>query len=105
VFDIQQTTVFEKWQARLKDKRAEVQLVLRLERLAFGHFGDAKSVGEGVAELRIHCGPGYRVYLTRRGDKIVLLLCAGTKGTQMKDILQAKRLAREWRDSDGIEDN
>jgi putative addiction module killer protein len=104
VHEIRQTELYMKWQKRLKDKKALIQIVSRLDRLILGHFGDAKSVGDGVTELRIHCGPGYRVYLTRRGNTIVLLLCGGTKSTQMKDIEMAKQLAKEWRASDEGED-
>lgn len=68
----------------------------RLDRLAFGHAGDVAPVGEGISELRIHHGPGYRVYFQRRGDTIVVLLCGGDKSTQQRDIKTAKRLAKEW---------
>jgi putative addiction module killer protein len=105
VFEIRQTNLFEKWQARLKDKRASAQIVARLDRLAFGHFSDAKPVGGGVTELRIPLGPGYRVYLTQRGNTIILLLCGGTKGTQAEDILKAKQLAKDWRNSNETEDD
>lgn len=70
----------------------------RLDRLAFGHVGDARSVGDGVSELRIHHGPGYRVYFARRGDTVILLLCGGDKGSQRKDIGMAKQLLAEWRE-------
>jgi putative addiction module killer protein len=68
----------------------------RLDRLAYGHAGDAEPVGEGVSELRIHHGPGYRVYFQQRGTTIIVLLCGGDKGSQAKDIKAAKRLASEW---------
>jgi putative addiction module killer protein len=68
----------------------------RLDRLAFGHTGDALPVGQGISELRIHYGPGYRVYFHKRGNTIIILLCGGDKSTQTKDILTAKRLAKEW---------
>ncbi len=105
MFEIRQTSLFEKWQARLKDKRASAQIVARIDRLAFGHFGDAKPVGGGVTELRIPLGPGYRIYLTQRGNTIILLLSGGTKGTQAADILKAKQLAKDWRNSDETEDD
>lgn len=69
--------------------------------MAFGHFGDMKAVGEGISELRIHYGPGYRVYFQRRGDSLVVLLCAGDKGTQSADIRNAARLAQQWSSQDG----
>jgi putative addiction module killer protein len=105
VFEIRQTSLFEKWQARLKDKRAFAQIVARIDRLVLGQFGDAKPVGGGVTELRIHLGPGYRVYFTQRGNTIILLLCSGTKGTQAEDIRKAKQLAKDWRSSHETEDD
>jgi len=80
----------------LKDDRAKAAIALRLARLAFGHTGDTKPVGEGVIELRIHYGPGYRIYYQRSGEKIIVLFCGGDKGTQAKDIAKAKLLAKEW---------
>lgn len=68
----------------------------RLDRLAFGLAGDAEPVGQGVSELRIHHGPGYRIYFRKRGNTIIVLLCGGDKSTQVKDIKMAKRLAEEW---------
>ncbi|UXN62132.1 type II toxin-antitoxin system RelE/ParE family toxin [Phyllobacterium zundukense] len=73
----------------------------RLERLAFGHAGDVQPVGHGISELRIHYGPGYRIYFQRRGDVIVVLLCGGDKSTQARDIRTAKLLAAEWREWNG----
>jgi putative addiction module killer protein len=70
----------------------------RLDRLAFGNAGDVKPVGQGISELRIDYGPGYRVYFMRRGTEIIILLCGGDKSTQAKDIATAKRLAGEWRE-------
>lgn len=66
------------------------------DRLAYGHAGDAEPVGAGISELRIHYGPGYRVYFQRRGDTVVILLCGGDKSTQARDIKTAKRLAETW---------
>lgn len=68
----------------------------RLDRLAFGHAGDVAPVGEGVSELRIHHGPGYRIYFQQRGNLLIVLLCGGDKSSQAKDIKAAKRLAMEW---------
>lgn len=73
---------------------------MRLQRLANGNAGDAAPVGEGVSELRIHYGPGYRVYYQQRGELIVLLLCGGDKSTQAKDIRAAKHIAAQWSDDD-----
>jgi len=71
------------------------------DRLAFGHAGDVEPVGYGISELRIHHGPGYRVYFQRRGNAIIVLLCGGDKSTQVKDIKVAKRLAEEWSEENG----
>ena len=79
---------------QLKDERGLI--ASRLDRLGFGHEGDAKPVGQGISELRIHYGPGYRIYFHKRGGTIIILLCGGDKSTQAKDIAVAKRLAAEW---------
>jgi putative addiction module killer protein len=91
-----QTPVFRKWRKKLRDDRARALIAARLERLAFGLPGDVEPVGEGVSELRIHYGPGYRVYFKRRGDVFILLLCGGDKSAQEEDIKTAKKLARDW---------
>ncbi len=95
---LKQTDTFRKWFAKLRDERAITAIASRIDRLAFGHAGDAEPVGKGVSELRIHYGPGYRVYFQRRGDTIVVLLCGGDKSTQAKDIKTALLLAQEWSD-------
>lgn len=84
--------VFREWLRRLKDVQARAIIRVRLNRLRLGNFGDAKSVGDGVFELRIPYGPGYRVYFGRIDNIIVILLCGGEKGTQKKDIAKAKKL-------------
>lgn len=94
--ELHQTDTFRKWWTRLKDERARGVIFSRLDRLAYGHAGDAEPVGDGVSELRIHHGPGYRVYFQRRGNTIIVLLCGGDKKTQARDIRTAKRLAKEW---------
>ena len=81
---------------RLKDERARAMIASRLDRLAFGHAGDAAPVGDGISELRIHYGPGYRVYFERRGDVLIVLLCGGDKSSQARDIKLAKKLSQEW---------
>jgi putative addiction module killer protein len=93
---LKQTETFRKWWLRLRDERARGIILSRLDRLAYGHAGDVQPVGNGISELRIHYGPGYRVYFRRRGETVVLLLCGGDKRTQAKDIATAKRLAEEW---------
>jgi putative addiction module killer protein len=97
VIEFKQTETFRKWRLRLRDDRARAMIASRLDRLAFGNAGDVKPVGQGVSELRIDYGPGYRVYFMRRGEEIIILLCGGDKSTQAKDIKTAKRLANEWR--------
>jgi putative addiction module killer protein len=94
--ELKQTETFRKWWTKLKDERARGIVAGRLDRLAYGLIGDAEAVGEGVSELRIHYGPGYRVYFQQRGSMIIVLLCGGNKSTQAKDIKVAKRLAVEW---------
>lgn len=93
--EIKQTETFRKWWVKLKDERVRGLISSRLSRLAFGLAGDVEPVGEGVSELRIHFGPGYRVYFKRQGVALVFLLCGGDKSSQHKDIETAKRLARE----------
>ncbi len=92
---IRQTETFRKWKRKLKDQKARALIAARILRVANGLLGDVSAVGEGVSELRIHYGPGYRVYFQRRGEEIVILLCGGDKSTQEQDIKQAKRLAVE----------
>lgn len=97
-FRLAQTTTFSRWLGGLKDYRAKAAIVLRLKQVAAGHWGDVKSVGGDVSELRWHIGPGYRVYFTRRGEHIVLLLAGGDKSSQARDIAKAKELAKEHPD-------
>ena len=96
MIELKQTETFQKWRTRLKDQRAKALIASRLDRLAFGHAGDAEPVGQGISELRIHYGPGYRIYFLRRKDTIIVLLCGGNKSTQARDIKTAKRLAEAW---------
>jgi putative addiction module killer protein len=96
MLELWQTQTFRKWWTRLKDERARGMIFARLDRLAYGHTGDVQPVGEGISELRIHHGPGYRVYFQKRGNTVIVLLCGGDKSSQEKDIRAAKRLAEEW---------
>jgi putative addiction module killer protein len=96
VFELKQTDKFRGWRTRLKDERARAMIASRLDRLAYGHMGDVAPVGQGISELRIHYGPGYRVYFQQRGSTMLVLLCGGDKGSQTMDIRTAKRLADEW---------
>src|SRR5689334_6827252 len=94
--ELKQTEVFQKWRTRLKDERARTLIASRLDRLAFGHAGDTEPVSQGISELRIHYGPGYRIYFQRRKSMTIILLCGGDKSSQIKDIKMAKRLASDW---------
>jgi putative addiction module killer protein len=92
---IRRTDVFIKWLKNLNDSNARFRIYQRIERLARGNPGDVKPVGEGVSEMRIDYGPGYRVYYKDTGKEIIILLCGGDKTTQSRDIENAKKLARE----------
>jgi putative addiction module killer protein len=96
MIEIKQTETFRLWEARLRDRRARTMIAARLARMAAGLEGDVAPVGEGVSELRIHYGPGYRVYFQKRGTVLVVLLCGGDKGSQTRDIDTAKKLAKQW---------
>ncbi|HEX4890915.1 MAG TPA: type II toxin-antitoxin system RelE/ParE family toxin [Alphaproteobacteria bacterium] len=96
MLELKQTETFRKWRTRLKDDRARALIASRLDRLAFGHAGDVEPVGQGISELRIHYGPGYRIYFQKRKDTIIILLCGGDKSSQARDIKTAKRLAEDW---------
>lgn len=94
MFEVRKTDVFAKWLDGLDDIRARARIQARIERLAGGNPGDVKPVGSGVSELRIDYGPGYRVYFTKSGREIIVLLAGGDKSTQDADIKLAIRLAR-----------
>ena len=91
--EIRKTEIFADWLDNLRDSRARTRIIARLDRMEMGNFGDVRPVGGGVNELRIHYGPGYRVYFVRRGPAVVILLCGGDKKTQHADIAKAKMLA------------
>ena len=86
--------MFEVWLHDLRDAKARSKIAVRIQRLEDGNPGDVAPVGEGVSEMRIHHGPGYRVYYVNRGGELVILLCGGDKASQARDIEDAKRLAR-----------
>ena len=88
---------FTEWLDSLRDKAASARIRVRLRRIEAGNFGDCEPVGEGVSEMRIHVGAGYRVYFGRHGQRVILLLCGGDKGSQASDIRTAKALWAEWK--------
>ena len=96
--ELLKSNTFDLWLTNLRDIRAAARIQVRLDRIAAGNPGDVKSVGDGISEMRIDYGPGYRVYFMRRGSLIVVLLCGGDKSTQEKDIAQAKAIAAQWKD-------
>ena len=93
MIEIRQTDLYARWFERLRDDRAKARVLVRIRRLSLGNPGDARPVGEGVSELRVDYGPGYRVYFTRRGESLVILLTGGDKASQASDIEAARRLA------------
>lgn len=95
MIEIRKTDVFARWLDDLRDLRARARIQARIERLAAGNPGDVKPAGEGVSELRIDYGPGYRVYFKRRGRRLIILLAGGDKSSQSRDIKKAQRLARD----------
>ena len=95
VIEIRQTEVYAKWFTQLRDHQARARILVRIRRLSLGNPGDVAPVGEGVLEMRIHYGPGYRVYYVERGQTLIVLLAGGDKRTQKKDISLAIELAKE----------
>jgi putative addiction module killer protein len=93
------TEIFDVWYQSLKDRQAARRIQIRIDRAEDGNFGDSQPVGEGVSEMRIHHGPGYRVYFMQRGLEIVILLAGGDKSTQKQDIKLAQQLARQLKES------
>ena len=95
MIEVRQTETFARWFARLRDRRAQRRVQARIDRLQIGNAGDVRPVGEGVLEMRIDYGPGYRMYFVQRGVALVILLAGGDKGTQPRDIVLAHKLARD----------
>jgi putative addiction module killer protein len=94
VIQVRQTDEYVAWFEKLRDLEAKARILARIRRLSLGNFGDIKPVGEGVSELRITYGPGYRIYVKREGDVLVILLVGGDKSSQKRDIERAKALAQ-----------
>jgi putative addiction module killer protein len=99
MLEVRRTAEFIKWLVNLRDVAARARIARRIarriDRIAAGHFGDTKPIGGGVSELRFAFGPGYRIYYTRHGHVVVILLCGGDKGSQTRDIEHAKAMARD----------
>ena len=95
MLEVRQTATYAEWFAKLRDRAAKTRIDIRIRRLSLGNLGDVKPVGEGVSELRIDHGPGYRVYFIQKHDVCVVLLAGGEKSTQDRDIRQAKALAHD----------
>ncbi|GAB3617106.1 type II toxin-antitoxin system RelE/ParE family toxin [Okibacterium endophyticum] len=94
---VRRTRSFDRWLDGLKDRSGRARILLRLDRLARGNPGQVAPIGNGLSELKINTGSGYRVYYLQHGDELILLLCGGDKSTQSKDIAAAQQLAEEWR--------
>jgi putative addiction module killer protein len=94
VLEVRQTETFAAWFQALRDRRARARVLVRIDRLSLGNPGDVRPVGEGVSELRIDYGPGYRIYFIQRGTTLIVLLAGGDKGSQTRDIGIALQLAR-----------
>ena len=92
MYFIQKTKVFSEWLERLRDRKAQARIVLRLAKMEMGLLGDSKSIGDGLSEIRIDYGPGYRLYFTKKNNVIIILLVGGDKSTQTRDIAKAKLL-------------
>ncbi len=99
MLEVRQTRAFARWLTTLRDRRAAARIAERLRRLALGNPGDVRPVGDGLSELRIDYGPGYRVYLVRKGTVLIVVLCGGDKSSQDRDIARAKVLAKEIDDA------
>jgi putative addiction module killer protein len=94
MLEIRETSAYARWFSALRDRRAKARIDIRIRRLSLGNPGDVRPVGEGVSELRIHFGPGYRIYFIKQGETVVILLAGGEKSSQGDDIKHAKDLAR-----------
>lgn len=100
MIEVHQSETFALWLDDLRDERARAKIAVRIRRLSLGNFGDVKPVGDGVSELRIDYGPGYRLYFLRRGAAVIVLLCGGDKRTQVEDIKAAKVMAKQLRSAE-----
>ena len=97
--EIRKTDTFVRWFEKLRDKQAKARILVRIDRAMLGNLGDATAVGGGVSEMRIHYGPGYRLYFTQSGEQLIILLVGGDKSTQARDIQLAIGLAEKLKDN------
>jgi len=97
MIEIIKSATFDRWFRKLRDQRAKARIAMRIRRLELGNPGDVRPVGAGLSEMRIDCGPGYRVYFMQQGGILVVILCGGDKRTQKEDIAEAKRIAADWK--------
>jgi len=95
VYQIKQTDIFAAWLAELRDNKAKARIISRLDSARLGNLGDCKPVGAGIREMRVHVGPGYRIYFKQQGKLVIFLLCGGSKSGQAKDIERARQLVLE----------
>lgn len=95
MYTVLRSDIFDKWLTELKDAKGKARIIARIRSAELGNLGDVKSVGEGISEMRIHYGPGYRVYFTQKGRLVIFLLVGGDKSSQKRDIKRAKTLAKE----------
>lgn len=97
MFEVLKTETFDNWLQGLRDRRAVARINARLRNVSLGNLGDVAPVGDGVSEMRIFYGPGYRLYFIQEGSALIVLLCGGDKSSQKRDIKQARQLAEDWR--------
>ena len=97
IVEILKSATFDRWLRSLRDPQARARIQMRIRRLSLGNAGDVRPIGDGLSEMRIDHGPGYRVYYVQQGSIVAVLLCGGDKRTQQDDIATAKKLAAEWR--------
>jgi len=95
VYQLQSTEIFDQWLRNLQDRKGRARILARLESAQLGNLGDVRSVGHGVREMRVHVGPGYRVYFAKRGHVLLLLLCGGDKSTQARDMTKARQVLND----------
>jgi len=100
MFELRETPGFIAWMKRLKDREARARINIQLRKVGLGNFGNVKGLGSGLFEMRVDYGPGYRVYFSQQGSRIIILLCGGVKTGQQKDIKRARILARKFDDDD-----